>query len=373
MRVMVGQFGGPTAVLNASLFGAWETLQAAGAETLGVRGGARGLRAGDWLPLRGAPPDWLLTAPGAALGAGRQALSPLEIGQVARRLREAGAEACLLMGGNGTMGLASALAGAGLPAVGIPKTIDNDLAGTDHAPGYPSAAAFVAAATADLADDLRAMAGFEDVRLIEVMGRRAGWLAGAAVLARRHPEDMPQRILLPEMPLDADALASDVAALHRRDGSVLLIVSEGVCATDGTPFGLQALDAAGQTRVLGAAARRLAAELRRRLGLTVRAESLGFLPRCLGSAAVARDRTEARALGARAAEALLAGRQGVMAAIAPRQDGMEQTRYLEVPLSEVAGRERPLPPGMRDLGPAFRAWLQPLTGGPEKRRLRSLP
>jgi len=372
VRVLVGQFGGPTAVLNASLFGAWETLHAAGAEAVGVRGGARGLQAGDWPLLRGAPPDWLLTTPGAALGAGRQAVSPAEVGEVVLRLRGAGVGACLLMGGNGTMGLARALADAGLPAAGVPKTIDNDLAGTDHAPGYPSAAAFVAAATADLAADLRAMAGFEDVRLIEVMGRRAGWLAGAAVLARRHPEDMPQRILLPEVPVDPDALAADVAALHRRDGSVLIVVAEGVCGRDGTPLGLQALDATGDTQVLGAAGGRLAAELRRRLPLTVRAESLGFLPRCLGSAAVGRDRAEARELGSRAAEALLAGRSGVMAAIAPRRDAEEETRYVEVPLHEAAGRERPLPPGMRDLGPAFRAWLLPLTGGPEHRP-RSLP
>lgn len=260
------------------------------------------------------------------------------------------------------MALAAALQAAGIPAVGIPKTIDNDLAGTDHAPGYPSAAAFVAAATADLAADLRAMAGFEDVRLIEVMGRRAGWLAAASALARGGASGLPQVVLLPELPVDEEVLAEQVSAWHRRDGSVLIVVAEGVCGGDGVPFGLQSLDAAGGTKVLGAAAARLAAGLRERLGLRVRAESLGFLPRCLTAAALPRDREESRALGAAAAEALLAGRSGVMAAIAPRSAGETGSLYTEVPLAAVAGRERPLPEGMRTLGPEFVDWLSPLTG-----------
>ncbi len=366
MRVAIGQFGGPTPVLNASLFGALEVFAAAGGEARGVRGGARGLEAGDLLPLDGPPQHWLLEAPGAALGAGRHRLDAEGLDRALQALRRAQCDALLVCGGNGTMALGAALAdaaarsGAPLLVAGVPKTIDNDIEGTDHSPGYPSAATFVARAFRDLGTDLRAMAGFEDIRLVEVMGRDAGWLCGAAALARAHPADMPQLVLLPEVPVDPQALAEEVRRLHARDGSVLVAVAEGVRTADGRRPGAGALDAAGRRPVLGGAARTLAEVLRARLGLAVRGESLAFLPRCLASAATALDRSEARRLGRRAARELLAGRGGVMAALAPRAAGETRGAIRCVPLSDVAGRDRPLPPGMRDLGPAFAAWLAPL-------------
>lgn len=366
MRILVGQFGGPTTVLNASLYGVLSELHALGAEAVGVRGGGRGLLAGDFASLSGPPPEWLLRCPGAALGAGRQALDPSAMGIVAGRLSAAGISGAVLLGGNGTMALAGALARAtGVPVAGVPKTIDNDLWGTDHAPGYPSAASFVVQAVRDLATDLRAMAGFEDVRLVEVMGRRAGWLAGAAALARDHPEDLPQRILLPEIPLDPDALAEEIATWHRRDGSVLVVVAEGLTGPDGHLLGVQPLDGAGRATVLSGAARTLAEALRTRLPLTIRAESLGFLPRCLGGAATARDRQEAQALGRHAARAVLSGHAGVMAALDARRDPHGRCPLTEVPLADVGGRERPLPPEMRDLGASFTQWLSPLIEIPD--------
>jgi 6-phosphofructokinase len=373
-RVLLGQFGGPTAVLNASLFGAWAELQAAGAEVWAVRGGPRGLAAGDLRPLGGPPPAWLCSTPGAALGAGRQLLEEGELEAVVADLRRRQVDAVVLAGGNGTMRLALGLEqaaqrrGVDLAVVGVPKTVDNDLEGTDHAPGYPSAATFVARAVHDLAVDLRAMAGFEDVRLVEVMGRRAGWLAAAAALARAHPEDLPQRILLPEVPLDPDAFCREVAELHRRDGSVLVVVAEGVVGPDGLALANEPLDAAGRRRVLGGAARVLAELLRGRLGLAVRAESLGLLPRCLTGTATALDRAEAVALGRRAARVVLGGGGGVMVGLRPRTPGTPPDPpgegCVEVALRAVAGRERRLPSEMRELGPAFIAWLRPLVDLP---------
>ncbi len=365
MRVLVGQFGGPTAVLNASLYGVLSGLARPGVVALGVRGGGQGLMAGDLTPLSGEPPVWLRTTPGAALGSGRHrpdAGDDERLARVAARV-----DGAVLIGGNGTMALARRLAESAngrLPVVGVPKTIDNDLFGTDHAPGYPSAARFVTTTVRDLATDLRAMAGFEDVRLIEVMGRNAGWLTAAAVLARRHAHDLPQIVLLPELPLDPDALCEAVAEHHRRDGSVLVVVGEGVRDAAGTPLGLQPTDAAGQTQVLGGAAAALAHSLRTRLGLRVRAESLGFLPRCLSAAATAADRAEAEALGRAAAEAVLAGRGGFMVGWPDRSAGdaatVGATVPSETPLADIAGRDRPIPPELMDLGGTFRAWLLPL-------------
>ncbi len=363
MRVLLVQAGGPTTVLNASLAGALGVLRAAGCDTLGARDGARGLAAGAYLPVTGPVPAWLSASPGAALGAGRGGLDPDALGPVVRRLDADGYGGCLLFGGNGTMAMGAALAatsrslGTSLAVVGVPKTIDNDLEGTDHTPGFPSAASFVVAAVRDMADDLEAMAGFEEVRLLEVMGRRAGWLAGAAVLARRHPEDAPHFVLIPEVPVDLDAFVGAVG-LRRAQGPVLVVVAEGVVDTGGRALGQQPLDQSGRTVVLSGAAQQLAAALRARLGLRVRAESLGFLPRCLRSAQTARDRQEAHLLGARAAQALLAGAGGVMVGLA----GGHAVRH--VPLEAVAGRERLLPAEMRDLGREFTRWLSPLVEAP---------
>lgn len=364
MRVLLAQCGGPTTVLNASLSGALASLRARGATALGAVDGARGLAQGDWRPLAGPVPAWLAWAPGAALGAGRGGLDPERVADIAQRLAAADIGGCLLFGGNGTMALAASLAerahalGTGLTVVGVPKTIDNDLEGTDHTPGYPSAATFVAQAIRDLGDDLDAMAGFEDVRLIEVMGRRAGWLAAAAVLARRHPQDAPHLVLLPEEPLDAQAFVAAVRQ-RRRQGPVLVVVAEGVRDASGQPLAQQSLDAAGGPVVLGGAAQALAALVRAQLGLRARAESLGFLPRCLRLAQTARDRQEAGALGARAAEAVLAREGGTMMGLPPG-GGVRP-----VPLAAVAGRERFLPAEMRDLGPAWQGWLRPLLELPD--------
>ncbi len=371
VRVALGQFGGPTTVLNASLTGAWAALQDAGAHVWGIVGGSRGLRAGRWVPLLEAPPSWLTTAPGAALGSGREPPNPSSTPALITNLARAGFDGLVLVGGNGTMALGAALQtaarvqGVPLAVAGVPKTIDNDLEGTDHTPGYPSAASFVASAVRDLGDDLASMAGFEDVRLIEVMGRGAGWLAGAGVLARRHPDDLPQVVLIPEVPLDLEAFTEEVARCHARDGVVLVVVAEGVRLAGQGPLGLHGLDAAGGTTVLGGAARALAEHLRQRLGLRVRAESLGFLPRCLRLAQTERDRREALLLGRVAAQALLQGRAGMMAALPPRTPGLPTLDSVLVPLVEVGGRERRLPPEMLSLGPAFTQWLGPLLEIPE--------
>ena len=363
VRVLVGQFGGPTVVLNASLYGVLDGLARPGVTVLGVRGGGQGLLAGDLTPLSGPPPTWLRTTPGAALGSGRHRPAAEDDARLARAAAQV--DAAVLIGGNGTMALAhrlAAVSGGRLAVVGVPKTIDNDLWGTDHAPGYPSAARFVLTAVRDLATDLWAMAGFEDVRLIEVMGRNAGWLTAAASLARRHAGDLPQIVLLPEVAVDPDALCQEVADHHRRDGSVLVIVGEGVRDRTGAPLGLQPTDATGDTQVLGGAAAELARRLRASLGLRVRAESLGFLPRCL-AAATTSDRAEAEALGRAAAQGVLAGRGGFMVGWADRTRGgtaVEGAVPIETPLTDVAGRDRPLPPELLDLGSTFRAWLSPL-------------
>ncbi len=348
MRVAVGQFGGPTPVFNETLAGVMTACVAAGVEAWGIWGGPRGLVAGDLRPLPaplGAAPR---RGPGAHLGAGRLPWGEAQRNMALHTLEAGGIDALVLIGGNGTMALAWDLAQAcpGLRVVGVPKTIDNDLAGTDRAPGYRSAATFTVQAAAALGHDLQAMAGFEDVRVVEVMGRRAGWLAASARVG--WPDAL---VLLPEVPWDVDRLCEEVAQRHR-SGPVLVVVAEGVRDAAGREIGRMATDAGGSRQVYGQAASVLAAALRTRLGLAVRAESLGFLPRCFF--ATEADRQEAASTGARAVELLRSGVSGVMVSIG-RDGGLG-----EVPLGEVAGRDRLLPKAFRDLGRAWHDWLLPL-------------
>ena len=193
VHVAIGQFGGPTTVINASLLGALETLDRSGAAVRGIVGGTHGLIEGRTIELTGraASLQWLARTPGAALRSGRRAdVSDDDVQQAVRSLHALGAGALLVIGGNGTMALGHRLATAAraahvdLSVIGIPKTVDNDVAGVDHTPGYPSAASFVLMALRDLRLDLQAMIGFEQVRVVEVMGRGTGRLAAVAARSR---------------------------------------------------------------------------------------------------------------------------------------------------------------------------------------------
>jgi len=316
-----------------------------------VDGGPEGLLHGGWPLLeRGdlAEALWAqANEPGAVLGAGRRPWGPAETARALEVLAQEGVDVLVGIGGNGTMALLDELAARGARVVGVAKTIDNDVAGTDRAPGYRSAASFVARAFRALGADLQAMRGFEDVRVVEVMGRRAGWLVGAAVAG-----DPDVLVLPPERPVEWDGLLAEVRRRHAERGSVLLAVGEGVRDAEGHELGSMALDAQGRTRVYGRAAAVVAERIRQDLGLAVRAESLGFLPRCFW--ATRDDRREARRVGRLAAAQACAGASGVMIGLS------REGEPVAVPLREVAGRERTLPAAFLDFGPAWRAWLDPL-------------
>ncbi len=366
-RIAVVQCGGPTPVFNASLYGVVSTLRRAGVEVWGVRGGGTGLVTGALAPIGPGPLDALLRLPGAALGAGRRALSADEIAEAARILHNRGIDGLVCLGGNGTMTLAQRLAetsrelGHGLGVVGVPKTVDNDLHGTDHAPGFPSAATFAAMAVEDLALDLAAMVGFEAVRVVEVMGRHSGWLAAAAGALHA-----PAIVCLPEVPLEKSALLARVEGTVRDRGSALVVVAEGVRDRTGQELGGLPVDRQGRTQVLGGAGAKVASIIRDALGVGVRSENLGLVPRCFSELATQRDRDEAEACGSAAAESLLGGARGVMIGI-QRTTGKPGWVLRPVDLQEVAGRERPLPQAFRDLGPDWRAWIAPLLAPPTER------
>ena len=376
MNALIVQCGGPTPVMNASLAGALAELMPAHGRVFGARFGLEGLLKGDWADLTATTPaqlERLTRQPGAALGGGRYAFRDGDIETSVSHLVERSVMNLLLIGGNGTMAAAHRLAQAAhsVHVVGVPKTVDNDLAGTYVAPGYGSAARYVAESVRDAGLDLRAMATFEDVVIIELMGRHAGWLAASSALARVHTGDPPHLILLPEAPVDESILLQRVRAIHAHKGICLIAAAEGACDTEGhylaEKLGSGGTDDSGQHVLsMGAGvAAYLAALIRERLGLRCRQLRPNTLQRATSALAVAEvDRTIARLAGSAAAQAAQEGESDIMMGLTLR-DGLWGTQ--PIPLADVVGRTITVPREMisadgMDVTAAFLDYAAPLIG-----------
>ena len=232
--------GGPTAVLNASLAGVVEACRAEPSITAlyGAEHGAAGLLDGSLIDLYAEDPSlWeqIALTPGSVLGSTRRKVGPEDYARMLAILARLKIRYVLANGGNGTMQMADELgkaaedAGVDLRVIGIPKTIDNDLVGTDHTPGYGSAARFFATALRDIGADNRALPG---VTFVEILGRNAGWLAAACALARAQEDDAPHLIYFPERRIAFDRMLSDVEAVYRRRGRAVIAQYDcGSCHT----------------------------------------------------------------------------------------------------------------------------------------------
>lgn len=378
-NALVVQCGGPTAVINASLAGvihAWNA--AARGELYGARHGLQGVAQGDWAPLTNLDDvrlEQLTLQPGAALGSGRYLLRDADLPNVLKSLKQVGIATLFLIGGNGTMAAAAHLAeiaGGALQVVAIPKTIDNDVAGTEVAPGYLSASRFVVQAVYGAALDLRSMATFDDVAIVEIMGRHSGWLTAATAVAALDDAMGPHLLVLPETPIDEDHLLEQIVQVHARLGVCMVAVSEG--AHDGNGVYLAektsdgGRDASGQ-RLLslsGGAAAYLTDTVRSRLGLRCRQTRPDTLYRSNAVTADLLDRKLARMAGERAVHFALEGMTLVMAGLR-RRDG--EWEPIAVPFAEVVGKENPLPAQMYDAASlhvtnAFRAWAEGIIAAP---------
>lgn len=374
MRLVLGQTGAPTAVVNSSVAGFLDA--AAGHEVLLARGGPDALVEGRLTPLGDVDVPDGAPAAGSWLGGGRRATTADDLARAARALVERGVEGVALVGGNGTMALLLALQqetarqGHALRVVGIPKTIDNDLLGVDHAPGFASAARFLSCVLPDIALGHAAMSSLEPVRVVETMGRGTGWLALAATMPAEHARpDTPavQRVLLPENGFDADEFLRDVRALVREHGRALVVVSEGVAPE----LSRQPVHASNHTTLIaGGVARALASLVTSELGLASRGEVLGVVQRCSSWLASPVDVAEARAVGEESARRLTAtavdGRPPVPTMTGLRRlDGdAYRVDHPAVDLHEVAGVVREVPSRWRSPDPreltTFHEWLRPL-------------
>lgn len=236
-NMLIVHGGGPTAVLNCSLFGAIDEAKKSGkiSKIYGALGGMRGVVAERFVRLDQASDaalSLLTTTPGSAIGTSRDAMEQEDYQQVAEILKKRDIRFALFNGGNGTMDTCGKVyrackeAGLDILVAGIPKTIDNDIAVTDHTPGFASAARYMAGTVQEICADVRSLP--IHVCVIEAMGRNAGWIAAASALARQDPELGPDLIYLPERDFSEDAFLRDVEARWAKGKGVVAVVSEGL-------------------------------------------------------------------------------------------------------------------------------------------------
>jgi ATP-dependent phosphofructokinase / diphosphate-dependent phosphofructokinase len=387
-HLLIGQSGGATAVINASLVGAVREALASDAVDgiYGGRHGIEGVLQRDLVDLRREPAgvwDGLLTTPSAALGSCRYHLQPGDPERALDALRGLGVRYFLYIGGNDSadtahrIALTAQAADYDLRVICVPKTIDNDLPATDHCPGYGSAARFIALATMDSALCTEAIPSHYPVKIVEVMGRDAGWLAAASALGKERAEDAPHLIYVPERPLSHTRFLEDVRQAHRAFGYVVVVVAETVRDETGHALGEvdhQGSDAFGH-RLLGGAAQALVGLVREELGLRARFDRPGDLQRMSSACVSTTDRDEAYAAGRGAVRAALAGTTDKMVTLV-RQPGPEYVCTTGLAdLGLVANAQRLLPAEHLDaLGtsvtPAFRDYALPLIGDPLPRHVR---
>ena len=380
------QSGGVTAVINASACGVIETAREHRHRIGTVFAGRNGILGAlredlidtgkDTVPAIAA----LRHTPGGAFGSCRHKLRPLEESAAEyERLIEvfkAHDIGYFFYNGGGDsqdtahkVSLVGERLGYPVVCVGIPKTVDNDLPHTDTCPGFGSVAKYVATAVQEAALDVASMCETSTkVFILEVMGRHSGWIAAAAGLAKRHREDAPHIILLPEVPFDEGKFLSQVQATVARVGYSVVVASEGTRDRSGR-FLAQAggNDAFGHAQ-LGGIAPRLAEMVRARLGFKIHWAVADYLQRSARHIASATDVAQARAVGCHAVELALAGRNAVMATIVRTNDQPYRWQLGEVPLARVANVERALPKRFISrngfgITAAARRYLRPLIEG----------
>ena len=254
-------------------------------------------------------------------------------------------------------------------AIGVPKTVDNDLPFTDTCPGFGSVAKYVAVSVREAGLDVRSMCETSTkVFILEVMGRHAGWIAAAAGLAKELPDDPPHVILFPEVAFDKEKFLAKVAATVRKIGYCVVVVSEGAQRADGTFLAeAGARDAFGHAQ-LGGVAPVLAAMIRDDLGLKFHWAVADYLQRAARHIAAGVDVEQAYAVGAAAVEYAVAGRNGVMPIIVRTQDAPYRWTVEPVSLAKVANREKKMPRGFITadgfgITAKARVYLEPLIQG----------
>ncbi len=358
---IIGQSGGPTAVINASAYGAIRAALDAEAITrvYGAAHGIRGVLDDKLYIMDEEDPEelkLLLNTPSSELGSCRYKMKDpdedeTDYKRILEIFKKYDVHYFFYNGGNDSMDTCNKVSKymqrVGYPCrvMGIPKTIDNDLFGTDHCPGYASAAKYIATSCMEVSKDATVYDNAQ-ITVVEIMGRHAGWLAAAAGLATYFGAG-PDLIYLPEVDFDMDKLYADVDRIYATKNKVLIAVSEGIHYADGrfvSEAETSATDGFGHAQ-LGGLAVKLADALKNHLGgVKVRGIELSLLQRCGAHLASANDVKEAELAGRVAVESAVAGKTDYMVAFKRvMQDGQYTCETELLPLAEVANYEKKVP------------------------------
>ncbi len=393
-KILVAQGGGPTAVINQSLVGV--ALEARRfnevSRIYGARHGVRGIVNEDFVDLTQETShnlELVATTPSSALGSTRDKPDAKYCHEIFKVLQAHEIGHFFYIGGNDssdTVRIVSEearMVNYPLRAIHIPKTIDNDLVGNDHTPGFPSAARFVAQAFGGANLDNAALPG---VYVGVVMGRHAGFLTAASALGKKFPDDGPHLIYVPERTFALEKFLADVKATFERYGRCVIAVSEGIHDASGTPL-LSLLskelerDAHGNVRLsgTGALADLLCEEIKSKLGIKrVRGDTFGYLQRSFIGCVSDVDQREAREVGEKAVQFAMWGK--LNGSVAIKRTGFYSVDYELMPLEMVAGKTRTMEDEFisasgTDVTDAFRLYLRPLLGSgmPDAFRLRHHP
>lgn len=362
-NAVVGQSGGPTAVINASLYGTvYEALNREDeiGTVYGMINGIEGFlndQVMDMAPLEESKElELIRTTPGSYLGSCRYKL-PEDLNdpvypQLFARFEAYNIGYFFYIGGNDSMDTVSKLSryaekiSSNIRVIGIPKTIDNDLVETDHTPGFGSAAKYVASTVREIAVDASVYDNKKSVTIVEIMGRHAGWLTAASALARKFEHDNPVLIYLPETDFDQDAFIEKVRTSLETTPNLVVCISEGIHDNTGTFICEYSNDVGTDTfghKMLTGSGKYLENLVKERLGVKVRSVELNVCQRCSSSMLSKTDQKEAIASGAYGVKAALNGASGKMVAFERLNGDDYQIDYVLKDVNVICNQEKCVP------------------------------
>ena len=393
---IIGQSGGPTAVINASAYGVIKTALESKCITrvYGAAHGIKGVLADKLYDMNEEDPyelSLMLHTPSSELGSCRYKMADPDVDdtdykRILEIFQKYNVRYFFYNGGNDSMDTCDkisrymAKSGWECRVMGVPKTIDNDLYGTDHCPGFASAAKYIATSCMEITKDALVYDNGQ-ITIIEIMGRHAGWLAASTKLADAFGSG-PDLIYLPEVDFDMEAFLSDVDRIFKEKGKVIIAVSEGIHFADGSFVSeakTSATDGFGHVQ-LGGLASHLAGIVKEHTGAKVRGIELSLLQRCGAHLASQTDIDEAFLAGKVAVESAVSGETGKMVAFARESlDGKYRCVTKLLPLTSVANFEKKVPlgwitPEKNQVTDAFVEYALPLIQGePQLPMEHSLP
>lgn len=374
-NLLIVHGGGPTAVINASLYGAiCEAKKHDNLEHIyAAKNGTGGLLREELIALEDVPKEklsLLLQTPGSAIGTSRDQLEQEEYDRMVEILVKHNIKYVLMNGGNGTMDTCGKLyktcqqKGLDIKVMGIPKTMDNDIAITDHSPGFGSAAKYIAQSVKEVCADVKGLP--IHVVVIEASGRNAGWITAASALADDGDGVGPDLIYLPERPFDEDKYIEDIKKLLEKKSGIVVVASEGLKNVDGEPI-VEPIFKVGRATYFGDVSAHLANLVIKRLGYKARSEKPGLLGRASIPLQSSVDREEAELAGKLACEAVLNGTAGKMVAFKRVSTEPYQIEPFLVDIDEVMMYERTVPDEYineegNGVTESFKEWCKPLLG-----------